>query len=48
MNGMDSKEVIKKYVDEKIAWFDFCEVDTWSLLSIEDFVEQLGILDNSG
>ncbi|CAN6205460.1 unnamed protein product [Urochloa humidicola] len=36
--GIDAKV----YVDEKISWFDFCEVDTWSLLWIEDFAEQLG------
>lgn len=26
------------YIDEKVNWFDQCEVDTWSPLWIEDFV----------
>ncbi|KAL6879665.1 hypothetical protein ACP4OV_012324 [Aristida adscensionis] len=30
------------YVDEKIAWFDHCETDTWSPLWFDDFIEQLG------
>ncbi|KAL6650443.1 hypothetical protein ACP70R_009368 [Stipagrostis hirtigluma subsp. patula] len=30
------------YVDDNVAWFDYCEPDTWSLLWVEDFIEQLG------
>jgi hypothetical protein len=32
----------KSYVDEKISWFDHCEVETWSVLWFEDIAEQLG------
>jgi hypothetical protein len=32
----------KSYVDEKVSWFDHCEVETWSVLWFEDIVEQLG------
>lgn len=31
----------RAYVDEKVNWFDYCEVDSWSPLWIDDFVEQL-------
>lgn len=31
----------RAYIDETVDWFDFCEVDTWSPLWFEDFVEQL-------
>lgn len=29
-------------MNEKINWFDHCEVDTWSPLWFDDFIEQLG------
>ncbi|CAN6332771.1 unnamed protein product [Urochloa humidicola] len=31
----------RAYIDGKVNWFDFCEVDTWSPLWFDDFVEQL-------
>ncbi|CAN6317857.1 unnamed protein product [Urochloa humidicola] len=31
----------RAYIDEKVDWFDKCEVDTWSPLWLHDFVEQL-------
>jgi hypothetical protein len=31
----------RAFIDEKIDWFDNREVDTWSLLWIEDFLGQL-------
>jgi hypothetical protein len=31
----------RAYVDEKISWFDHCEVNTWSPLCLEDFILQL-------
>jgi hypothetical protein len=30
------------YLNEKINWFDHCESDSWSLLWIDDFIEELG------
>ncbi|CAN6251078.1 unnamed protein product [Urochloa humidicola] len=30
------------YVDDNVEWFDYCESDTWSLLWVDDFIEQLG------
>ena len=30
------------YVDAKTVWYDFCEMDKWSPLVIEDIVEDLG------
>lgn len=33
---------LRAYVDEKINWFDYCEMDTWSLLWFDDFIQQLG------
>lgn len=33
--------VNRAYIDGKVNWFDFCEVDTWSTLWFDDFVEQL-------
>ncbi|CAO2144664.1 unnamed protein product [Urochloa humidicola] len=33
---------LRTYVDEKVSWFDHCEVDTWSPLWFDDFIEQLG------
>uniref|UniRef100_K3YXV9 PB1-like domain-containing protein n=1 Tax=Setaria italica TaxID=4555 RepID=K3YXV9_SETIT len=36
----------RAYVDSKVSWFDHCEVDSWSLLWIQDFLEQLGYLKN--
>lgn len=35
---------LRTYVDGRIDWFDHCEVDTWSPLWLDDFVEQLGYL----
>lgn len=35
---------LRTYADEKISWFDYCETDTWSLLWIDDFIEQLGYI----
>jgi hypothetical protein len=32
----------KTYVDGKLARFDGCETDTWSLLWLNDFMQQLG------
>ena len=32
----------KCYVDGQTAFFDECDVETWSPLWIKDFVEQLG------
>lgn len=34
----------RAYIDEKVNWFDRCEVDTWSPLWFDDFVEQLNYL----
>ena len=34
--------ILGTYVDEKLSWFDHCEVDTWSPLWLEDFIEELG------
>jgi hypothetical protein len=34
--------ILGTYVDEKLSWFYHCEVDTWSPLWLEDFIEQLG------
>ncbi|XP_066322731.1 uncharacterized protein [Miscanthus floridulus] len=31
----------RAYVDEKISWFDQCDVNTWSPLWLEDFILQL-------
>lgn len=36
----------KSYVDGSVAWFDGCEVDTWSPLWIKDFIKQLGYIRN--
>lgn len=33
------------YVDGKVDRFNGCDVDTWSLLWIEDFIKQLGYAD---
>ncbi|XP_044396626.1 uncharacterized protein [Triticum aestivum] len=30
------------YMDYEVAWFDNCDSDTWSLLWIDDFLQQLG------
>jgi hypothetical protein len=30
---------MRTYVNEKISWFDYCDVDTWSPLRFEDFME---------
>jgi hypothetical protein len=30
------------YVDAKTVWYDFCEMDKWSPLVMEDIVEDLG------
>ncbi|KAK3136906.1 hypothetical protein QOZ80_5BG0444770 [Eleusine coracana subsp. coracana] len=32
----------RAYIDEKVDWFDHCEVDSWSPLWIDDFVSDLG------
>ncbi|CAO2201028.1 unnamed protein product [Urochloa humidicola] len=32
------------YVSEQVDWFDHCNNDTWSLLYVEDFLKQLGIV----
>ncbi|KAL6845716.1 hypothetical protein ACP4OV_024291 [Aristida adscensionis] len=32
----------RAYCDQKVDWFDHCEVDTWSPLWFDDFVVQLG------
>ena len=32
---------LRSYVDEKISWFDYYDVDTWSTLWFDDFAEQL-------
>ena len=29
------------YMDNKIDWFDFCNSDTWSLLYVQEFLENL-------
>jgi hypothetical protein len=31
----------RAYVDEKLSWFDHCEVNTWSPLWLEDIILQL-------
>lgn len=33
---------LRSYVDEKVAWFDNVESDTWSPLWLDDFLEKLG------
>lgn len=33
---------LRRYVNGKVDWFDFCEADTWSPLWFDDFVELLG------
>lgn len=33
---------LRTYLDEKVDWFDYCEVDTWLKLWLEDMLEQLG------
>jgi hypothetical protein len=33
---------LKSYVDERISWFDYCDVDTWSTLWFDDIAQQLG------
>ena len=33
---------LKELCDGKISWFGNCEVDTWSILWLDDFIEQLG------
>ena len=35
---------LRTYVNEKTNWFDHCEVDTWSPLWFDDFIEQLGYI----
>ncbi|CAO2201081.1 unnamed protein product [Urochloa humidicola] len=37
---------LRSYVDEKIAWFDQIESDTWSPLWFPDFMQQLGYENN--
>jgi len=32
----------RSYVDERISWFDYCDVDTWSTLCFNDIAQQLG------
>lgn len=32
----------RTYVDDKVDWYDHCESDSWSLLWIDDFIEELG------
>ncbi|OEL23360.1 hypothetical protein BAE44_0015621 [Dichanthelium oligosanthes] len=32
----------RDYVDAKTVWYDFCEMDKWSPLVVEDIVEDLG------
>ena len=27
----------RAYVDERVNWFDHCDIDTWSALWFEDF-----------
>lgn len=34
--------LLRSYVDEKVSWFDHCEVGIWSTLRFDDIVEQLG------
>uniref|UniRef100_K3YMU3 PB1-like domain-containing protein n=1 Tax=Setaria italica TaxID=4555 RepID=K3YMU3_SETIT len=31
-----------EYVDAKTVWYDFCEMDKWSPLVVEDIIEDLG------
>lgn len=34
--------VNRAYVDGRVSWFDHCESDSWSLLWVDDFIEELG------
>jgi hypothetical protein len=38
---------LRSYVDEKINWFDYCDVNTWSTLWFNDIAEQLGYENSS-
>ena len=31
----------KAYLNEQVNWFDHCEVDTWSVICLEDFAFKL-------
>lgn len=35
------------YIDGKKNWFDYCEVDSWSLLCLEDFEYEVHYVKNS-
>uniref|UniRef100_K3ZLZ1 Uncharacterized protein n=1 Tax=Setaria italica TaxID=4555 RepID=K3ZLZ1_SETIT len=37
----------RAYLDQKVSWFDHCEADSWSLLWIQDFLEELGYLKSA-
>lgn len=33
---------LRSYIDEKVDWFDWIDIDTWSALWFKDFFDELG------